>query len=108
MDYQVRFNFHLVEATKPKDWPDIVHHDAYIRVDGFKMLTDEINKYAAIFIRQQGAIIMKDSDRPLQDDSNTLDLRQFLPLHMVAWVDCTTTLLTSEVPDVDDEGVYLQ
>jgi len=51
---------------------------------------------------------LKESRRPHQDDITTLDLRQFVPFHMISFVEHTTTPLVGDVPDIEDEDLFIQ
>jgi hypothetical protein len=120
-DYMARFKVHLKSSTKPEGWPEIVHHDCFWRIkqnpeipviDALKAYVG--NEYG-IFIQQQGVVVMKKEDRPLGDNTYTMDLRIFIPMHMIAYIDAETKLVTGEIPNMrgdgsegDAEGVKIQ
>lgn len=107
-DYHVRFDIHLVPATLPAGWVNPVTHDLIVRCDNFEMLKATINQELLMFVKQQGVVILKDTNKPLQDNMSTMDLRQFVPMHMIAYVTTKTQQLASDVPDMEEGGTQLQ
>ena len=107
-DYHVRFDVHLVSATLPANWPNPVIHDLIIRANDFEMLKATINQELLMFVKQQGVVILKDTNKPLEDNMSTMDLRQFIPMHMVAYVTTKTRQLAADVPDIEEGGTQLQ
>src|ERR1700727_963450 len=85
-DYMVRFNVHLIPLFKPEGWPNPVVHQAVFSADTFKSLQDQVDAHMWTFLRQKGVIIFKDSKKYFAEDVATMDLRQFLPLHMIAYI----------------------
>ena len=107
-DYMVRFNVHLIPMFKPDDWPNPVIHEAAFRAETFDELRTKIDAHLWLFMKQRGVVILKESRRPHQDDITTLDLRQFVPFHMISFVEHTTTPLVGDVPDIEDEDLFIQ
>ena|ERR1700677_1593843 len=107
-DYMVRFNVHLIPLFKPEGWPNPVVHQAVFRADTFKSLQDQVDAHMWTFLKQKGVVILKDPKKHLSEDITTMDLRQFLPMHMIAFISQTTTPLMGDVPDLEDDDLFIQ
>jgi flagellar biosynthesis protein FliP len=101
-DYFVRFSIHLIPSLKPEDWPNPVLHETVLRAESFQKLKDELNKYLYSFVRQSGVVTMVETDKPLQENLETMDLRRYVPMHMVAYISHKTTKLVADVPNGED------
>jgi hypothetical protein len=107
-DYRVEFKIHLIPHLKPKKWKNPLIHDAIFRVNSYSELKASVDKHIMMFVAQYGFVNMKKTDKPYGDDIRTMDLRQFVPLHMVSHVESVTTLLTGRIPDIEEEGLLIQ
>jgi len=103
-DYMVRFKAHFASITRPEGWPEFLPHDCFWRVKDFatlKTLTD--NEYGT-FIQRQGVVVIRKEKKPLGEDIETLDLRIFIPMHMISYIDAETRIIVGGVPDMTGDG----
>ncbi|MDA4130150.1 MAG: hypothetical protein OK457_05230 [Thaumarchaeota archaeon] len=107
-DYSVRFVVNLIPALKPEGWPNPVYHDVIFRVEDFQSLRSLVDQQMLKMIQQNGVVIMKETKKPLTESIESWDLRRFVPLHMVAFINTETSLLTSVFPESNTEGVIKQ
>lgn len=107
-DYIVRFKIHLIPALKPEGWENPVNYDVIFTAESFKKLWERVKLEMAAIIQQRGIFILKSSDKPLEDNIETMDLRQFLPIHMIAYIGTETKQTASTFPNIGDEGVFIQ
>src|SRR5580692_7677666 len=99
-DYTVRFTVNLVPFLKPEGWVNPIYHDAGpFRAKNFEELKYQVDRYLLTIVRQQGIITLKESKKALQENIETMDLRVFVPLHMVAYMTQQTIKLVTDVPD---------
>lgn len=94
IDYFVKFNAYLVPATKPEGWENPVHQAFTFSVNNIDELRTEVTKVFVALSRQGGMLIAADTDKPLGNDTRTMDLNRFIPLHMIAWIQPETRLIT--------------
>jgi hypothetical protein len=94
--YYVRFSVYLKPSTKPEGWPNPVFHDMAFDTKDFTDLRVQLNKYMYSFVRQQGVVILKESNKPQGQNLDTLDLRRFVPMNMVAWIEHSTKRIEEE------------
>lgn len=105
-DYVVRFKSTLVPFLKPVDWPDEIVSEVYIRAKDFTELRDTVNKNMLIFVKQGGTTFMKESKKPFEENTQTLDLRIFVPFHMIQFIETETKRMVTDVPDIDDGTIF--
>ena len=106
-DYQVKFKARLIPETKPKDWPDTIFNDVLFRADSIPALRDLVDRYL-MATHLYGFSVMKKAKKPWQDDLETLDLKILVSPHLLAYVTTKSVRLAKQVPDITDEGEYLQ
>jgi len=106
-DYAVRFSVHLIPSLVPEGWSNPVFNEAAFRVKDFEDLKLQINKYFFQFIKQRGIIVLKDTKKTLRDDIETMDLRRYIPMSNIAYIEHETKMLVGEMPDADEEGLVL-
>ena len=107
-DYVVRFKSSIVPYMKPAEWPDQIVNEVYIRAKDFQELRDLVNKYLLVFSKQGGTSFMKDTKKPHSEDIETLDLRVFVPFHMITHIETETKRMVADMPGEGDEGIFLQ
>lgn len=98
VDYKITFVFHLVEKTKPKDFPLLFSYDLLVRVenlDGLRKLTEE---YYGKFVKMQGVFLEKEPLRIVSSNFEP-DSAFFLPVHMISYVETRTEKLNMKIPD---------
>jgi hypothetical protein len=95
-NYYVRFKIYLKPSTKPEDWPNPVFHDTAFETTDFMDLRIQMNKYLYSFIKQEGVVILKESKKPQAFDLETLDLRRFIPMNMIAYIEHETKIIEEE------------
>src|SRR4029077_12586781 len=87
-EYLVTFRAHLIQMLKPVEWSNTLeqmNHFAVANVDG---LHKEINNALKAFVIQNGVPFLKESNKPLDPSSyKTLELRYFVPMHMIQYID---------------------
>lgn len=103
-DYIVHFKIYLKQASLPDGWTNPVIHNSYIRAEDFENLKKLSNSEAMAFVKQQGVVVLKQSDKPLADDIPTMDLMRFIPMNMIAYIDRETEQIAGHMPDKSDEG----
>lgn len=99
--YQIIFTAHLLPQSKPPDWPDTVANETVIETKDFLELKEKVDTVAWTMITQQGIIFMKDSNKPLGNNAETLARRVFVPFHMISFVE---TSIKSVVGSINNEG----
>lgn len=107
-DYMVRFKAHLIPFLKPECLPNPILHDCFWTCENFEELKNNVNKEAYSFILQNGFITLQESKKPMVENAETLDLRCFVPLHMVSHITHEIKKMVTDVPNLEDEGIKLQ
>jgi len=100
-DYLVTYEFHLMKRKKLDDWPNPVVNVAAYPADSMAALRKAIDIQIVAFAKQGGVVTLKNTNRPLRDDLATIDLRIWIPMHMVTHI-TTRTRPMSE--GIDDDG----
>ena len=95
-NYYVRFKIYLKPSTKPEGWPNPVFHDMAFETTDFMDLRVQLNKYMYSFVRQQGVVVLKESNKPQGQNLDTLDLRRFVPMNMIAFIEHETKMIEEE------------
>ena len=108
MDYTVRFKCRVIPALKPADWPDEVVHEAYYSTTDDATLKKFVDTQILIFRQQGGVTYMREARFAHAEDSATLDLRVFIPLHMVASIETSSKPVVGGMPNLDDEDLLFQ
>ena len=98
-DYRVSFRGHLRPDCTPEGWPNPVLHDLYIRANSFEALRSRIDLEALTLIKQNGMIILKNSKKPHANDTATIDLRAFVPMSSLMFIDQETQLIAGDISD---------
>jgi len=104
--FSTRFIIHLIPFLKPEGWPNPVIHDAYIQAADFKSLKDYVDALLAKFINQAGVIVMKESTEHLGNNINTMNLRQFIPMHMIAYIEQDTKRMVEPTIAATEEEAF--
>lgn len=100
-DYLVTYEFHLMKRKKPDDWPNPVLNVAAYPANTMAELRKHIDTQIVTFGKQGGVVCLKNTTRPLQDDLATIDLRVWIPMHMVTHI----TTRTKHMSDgIDNDG----
>lgn len=100
-EYLVTYKLHLIEALKPPDWPNpVLNVASYNNVNNIQELRAEVDKQIITFGRQGGFVFLKDTNKVLQDDVETMDLRIFVPLTLATHLTTTTTRMVDEPEDI--------
>jgi hypothetical protein len=108
-DYTVRFTVHLIPFLKPEGWENpVFHYAGPFRAKDFSELKYQVDRYLLAIARQQGIITLKNSKKPLEENIETMDLRVYVPMHIVSYMEQDTTKLVTDVPDENDEELFLQ
>lgn len=105
IDYHIRFYGYVIEIKRPDGFPRVVWFDKIVRVANQEALDFEINKEAAILIiKQRGMVVTKNQDQQhiqIGDDASFKN-RMFVPMEMLAYVDCEVNEITGETPNHED------
>jgi len=107
-DYMVRFKAHIIPALKPEDWPNPILTDSFFSVDSFKVLADAVNNNMKFFIRQGGIIFLKEAHHHLGENIETMNLRVYVPMHMISHIEQETTKMMGIMPDPEGEETVFQ
>jgi hypothetical protein len=107
-DYSVKFLVHLIPQTKPEGWDNPVVHDTFVSANSFQNLKEMVNNEIGAFIKQRGVVILKEPKKPLEDNIETMDLRLFIPIHMVSYISTSTKRMTTDMPNLSDDNLFLQ
>ena len=91
--FTVKFLIYLIPFLKPEGWPNPVIHDTYVQAPDFASLKDAVDTSMTKFINQRGVIVLKPTSEHLGNNINTMNLRQFVPMHMIAYIDQETSRL---------------
>jgi hypothetical protein len=101
--YLVRFAAHIVEQTRPKDFPTVVFNDLVVEVDNLRDLFVKTNQHAGSFVGMQCFITLKDQDKPVIspeiESEESFDQRILIPFSMISYIETITKRLTSPVPE---------
>jgi hypothetical protein len=104
-DHLIRFFGHIIEIKRPDGFPRTVWYDKIVRVEKKEELQFEINKEATmIIVKQRGMIVTKDQDPAhiRQADDMSFESRIFVPMEMMAYIDCEVKDITGETPNYED------
>jgi hypothetical protein len=104
-DHLIRFFGHVVEIKRPDGFPRLVWFDKLVRVQNKEQLENIINTEAAIMIiRQRGMVVTKNQELgsiQTGDDASFAN-RMFVPMEMLAYIDCEVKDITGETPNHED------
>jgi hypothetical protein len=105
MDYLIRYFGHVVEIKRPDGFPRVVWFDKIVRVQNKEQLENIINTEAAIMIiKQRGMVVMKNQvlGAIQPGDDTSFANRMFVPMEMLAYMDCEISEITGETPNFED------
>jgi hypothetical protein len=109
-DHLIRFYGHVIEIKRPDGFPRVVWFDKLVRVPNKEALELEINKEAAIIIiKQRGMVITKNQTLghiQIGDDTS-FENRMFVPMEMLAYIDCEVKDITGETPNCEDGVTFV-
>jgi hypothetical protein len=109
-DYLVRFLGHVIEIKRPDGFPQVVWFDKIFRVPNRVTLEGEINKEATtIIMRQRGMVVTKNQNpgHVQTGDDVSFENRIFVPMEMLAYVECEVTDITGETPNFEDGVAFV-
>lgn len=105
VDYLIRYFGHVIEIKRPDGFPGVVWFDKIVRVQNKEQLENIINTEAAIMIiKQRGMVVMKNQTiGAIQPgDDTSFANRMFVPMEMLAYMDCEIIEITGETPNHED------
>lgn len=105
-NFTTKFLIYLIPGLKPDGWPNPVIHDAYIQAENFRALKDFVDALMAKFINQGGVIVMKETKEHMGNNINTMNLRQYVPMHMVSHIDQETTRIVEPIVPAGKEEAF--
>jgi hypothetical protein len=105
VDYLIRYFGHVIEIKRPDGFPRVVWFDKIVRVQNKEQLENIINTEAAVMIiKQRGMVVMKNQTiggiQP--GDDTSFANRMFVPMEMLAYMDCEIIEITGETPNYED------
>jgi hypothetical protein len=103
-DYLVTYEFHLMKRKKLDDWPNPVVNVAAYPAENMSALRKAIDTQIITFAKQGGVVTLKDTNRPLRDDLATIDLRIWIPMHMVTHITTRTKMMSA---GIDEDGGFI-
>lgn len=113
MDFLIRFYGYVIPSKRiGTPLSEVVFFDKIVRVSSQEQLDFEISKEAAmIIIKQRGMVVLKNHTPGTiqQGDNESFVGRMFVPMEMLAYIDCTADRITGETPNhVDGQNVVGQ